>query len=47
MLRHRGVTVVAWNGPTGEPVQRTIYALTPPGRLHPLTGSFLDAIRVG
>ena len=29
---------------TGEPVRRTIYAITPPGRLHPLVGSFLDAI---
>jgi DNA-binding transcriptional LysR family regulator len=30
---------------TGEPVRRTVYAVTPPGRLHPLTGAFLDAIR--
>lgn len=30
---------------TGEPVRRTIYAITPPGRLHPLVGSFLEAIR--
>jgi DNA-binding transcriptional LysR family regulator len=40
----RGIAVASL---TGEPVRRTIYALTPPGRLHPLTGSFLDAIRVG
>jgi DNA-binding transcriptional LysR family regulator len=30
---------------TGEPVRRTVYAVTPPGRLHPLAGAFLDAIR--
>jgi DNA-binding transcriptional LysR family regulator len=32
---------------TGESVRRTVYAVTPPGRLHPLTGAFLDAIRAG
>lgn len=40
----RGIAVASL---TGEPVRRTIYAVTPPGRLHPLTGSFLDAIRAG
>jgi DNA-binding transcriptional LysR family regulator len=40
----RGITVASL---TGEPVRRTIYALMPPGRLHPLVGSFLDAIRAG
>jgi DNA-binding transcriptional LysR family regulator len=40
----RGIAVASL---TGEPVRRTIYALTPPGRLHPLAGSCLDAIRAG
>jgi DNA-binding transcriptional LysR family regulator len=38
----RGIAVASL---TGEPVRRTIYAITPPGRLHPLAGAFLDAIR--
>jgi DNA-binding transcriptional LysR family regulator len=38
----RGIAVASL---TGEPVRRTIYAITPPGRVHPLVGSFLEAIR--
>jgi DNA-binding transcriptional LysR family regulator len=38
----RGIAVASLKG---EPVRRTVYAITPPGRLHPLTGAFLDAIR--
>jgi DNA-binding transcriptional LysR family regulator len=38
----RDVTIVALSG---EPVQRTIYAVTPPGRVHPLAAAFVDAVR--
>jgi DNA-binding transcriptional LysR family regulator len=38
----RDVAIVAL---AGEPVGRTIYAVTPPGRAHPLVGRFLEAVR--
>jgi DNA-binding transcriptional LysR family regulator len=38
----RDVAVV---GLAGEPVRRAIYAVTPPGRLHPLAEAFLDVVR--